>query len=173
MEALLRKVSVGVLVSRLGTLALVIAITVAVNDPEPWQPIELVVALAVLYAIADSVMADAAPFSPDALTELALSDEGIVLEVSDDGVGIDASSSQAVQAGHVGLALVRRRMEDAGGAFEIATRADGGTRSRAVLPRPQGACASGGVMGQAGGAVDPLTMRAIIARAPAARRRRA
>jgi hypothetical protein len=46
MEALLRKVSVGVLVSRLGTLALVIAITVAVNEPEDWQPIELVVALA-------------------------------------------------------------------------------------------------------------------------------
>jgi signal transduction histidine kinase len=69
--------------------------------------------------------------------DLALSDEGIVLEVSDDGVGIDASSSLAVQAGHVGLALVRRRVEDAGGAFEIATRDDGGTRSRTVLPLPR------------------------------------
>src|SRR6188472_4032819 len=46
MEALLRKVSVGVLVSRLGTLALIIAITVVVNEPEDWQPTELVVALA-------------------------------------------------------------------------------------------------------------------------------
>jgi signal transduction histidine kinase len=63
-------------------------------------------------------------------------DEGILLEVSDDGVGIDTGSKRAVQAGHVGLALVRRRVEDAGGSFEIATRDDGGTRSRAVLPQP-------------------------------------
>jgi signal transduction histidine kinase len=63
--------------------------------------------------------------------------EGIVLEVSDDGVGIDASESdRAARAGHVGLAVVRRRVQDAGGTFEIATRANGGTRSRAVLPPP-------------------------------------
>jgi signal transduction histidine kinase len=62
-------------------------------------------------------------------------DEQIVLEVNDDGVGIDASdTSRAVQAGHVGLAMVRRRVEDTGGRFEIETRADGGTRSRVVLP---------------------------------------
>jgi signal transduction histidine kinase len=59
----------------------------------------------------------------------------IVLEVNDDGVGIDSSdTSRAVQAGHVGLAMVRRRVEDSGGEFEIETRADGGTRSRVVLP---------------------------------------
>jgi signal transduction histidine kinase len=59
----------------------------------------------------------------------------IVLEVNDDGVGIDSSdTSRAVQAGHVGLAMVRRRVEDSGGQFEIETRADGGTRSRVVLP---------------------------------------
>jgi signal transduction histidine kinase len=59
----------------------------------------------------------------------------IQLEVCDDGVGIDsAHSDRAVQAGHVGLAVVRRRVEDAGGRFEIATRADGGTRSQASLP---------------------------------------
>jgi signal transduction histidine kinase len=59
----------------------------------------------------------------------------IVLEVSDDGVGIDTTrSGRAVQAGHVGLAVVRRRVEDAGGRFEIATRADGGTRSRVSVP---------------------------------------
>ena len=62
-------------------------------------------------------------------------DGGIVLEVSDDGVGIDTSDAgRAVQAGHLGLAMVRRRVEDAGGRFEIETRADGGTRSRIVLP---------------------------------------
>ena len=59
----------------------------------------------------------------------------ITIEVNDDGVGIDSSdASRAVQAGHVGLATVRRRVEDTGGRFEIETRADGGTRSRIVLP---------------------------------------
>jgi signal transduction histidine kinase len=30
--------------------------------------------------------------------------------------------------------MVRRRVEDAGGRFEIETRSDGGTRSRVALP---------------------------------------
>ena len=73
---------------------------------------------------------------PDRIDVL-LTDEAdrIVLEVDDDGVGIDdAASRRAVQAGHVGLAMVRRRVEDLGGTLEIATRADGGTHSRVVLP---------------------------------------
>jgi two-component system NarL family sensor kinase len=56
------------------------------------------------------------------------------LEVNDDGVGMDAETTRTVQAGHLGLAMVRRRVEDAGGTLDIATRADGGTRSRVVLP---------------------------------------
>jgi len=59
----------------------------------------------------------------------------IVVEVNDNGVGIDTSEAgRSVQAGHVGLAMVRRRVEDAGGLLEIATRSDGGTRSRIVVP---------------------------------------
>jgi two-component system, NarL family, sensor kinase len=73
--------------------------------------------------------------------------EGIVLEVSDDGVGIDASGpGRAARAGHVGLAVVRRRVQDAGGTFEIATRDNGGTRSLAVLPPPSSERASGGAV---------------------------
>jgi two-component system NarL family sensor kinase len=61
--------------------------------------------------------------------------QGLVLEVSDDGVGIDSDhAGRAVQAGHLGLAMVRRRVEDAGGRFQIETRFDGGTRSRVTLP---------------------------------------
>jgi two-component system NarL family sensor kinase len=63
------------------------------------------------------------------------SDGAVILEINDDGVGIDtAVAGRAVQAGHVGLAMVRRRVEDAGGTVEIATRPDGGTRSRVTLP---------------------------------------
>jgi len=62
-------------------------------------------------------------------------DDRVILEVDDDGVGIDdAASRRAVQAGHLGLAMVRRRVEDLGGTLEIATRPDGGTHSRVVLP---------------------------------------
>ena len=62
-------------------------------------------------------------------------DGTIVVEVNDDGVGIDTSESgRSVQAGHVGLAMVRQRVEDAGGLLEIATRSDGGTCSRVVVP---------------------------------------
>jgi two-component system, NarL family, sensor kinase len=62
-------------------------------------------------------------------------DGHVVLEVDDDGVGIDtADAGRRVHAGHVGLAMVRRRVEDAGGSVEIETRADGGTRSHLRIP---------------------------------------
>jgi signal transduction histidine kinase len=60
----------------------------------------------------------------------------VSLEVLDDGRGIDSSqAATAVQAGHVGLALARHRVEDAGGTLEIATVPTGGTFVRVRLPR--------------------------------------
>jgi signal transduction histidine kinase len=62
-------------------------------------------------------------------------DGHVVLEVNDDGVGIDtADASRKVQAGHLGLAMVGRRVEDAGGVLSLETRPDGGTRSRVAIP---------------------------------------
>ena len=59
----------------------------------------------------------------------------IVVEVNDDGVGIDTSRRRrAVQAGHLGLAMVRRRVEDAGGVLDIETRPDGGTAHVSTSP---------------------------------------
>jgi two-component system, NarL family, sensor kinase len=58
----------------------------------------------------------------------------LVLEVNDDGVGIDSTvAGRGVRAGHLGLAMVRQRVETAGGQFDLDTRLDGGTRSRVVL----------------------------------------
>ena len=55
----------------------------------------------------------------------------VVLEVVDDGVGIDSvASGRAARAGHLGLAAVRRRVEDSGGRFEISCASEGGTRAR-------------------------------------------
>ncbi len=94
----------------------------------------------VLLPVAQELLVNAAKHARPTAIDVSVSDaaEGIVLEVSDDGVGIDASDSErAVRAGHIGLAMVRRRVQDAGGTFEIATRDDGGTSSRAVLPHPK------------------------------------
>ena len=75
----------------------------------------------------------AAPSRIDVFVDEA--DGRLVLEINDDGIGIDTEQAgRAVQAGHVGLAVVRRRVEDAGGTFSIATRPDGGTRSHVELP---------------------------------------
>ena len=76
----------------------------------------------------------ARPDRIEVLLELTKVDR-FVLEVNDDGVGIDtADTTRAVQAGHVGLAMVRLCVEDAGGRFTIETRPDGGTRSHVVVP---------------------------------------
>jgi signal transduction histidine kinase len=74
--------------------------------------------------------------APSRIDVLVREDGGrLVLEINDDGIGIDSErADRAVQAGHVGLAMVRRRVEDAGGEFSIATRPDGGTRSHVALP---------------------------------------
>ena len=56
--------------------------------------------------------------------------------VDKNGKALAGAASRAVQAGHVGLAMVRRRVEDAGGRLHLATRTDGGTHSRIVMPVP-------------------------------------
>ncbi|MDQ4055211.1 MAG: sensor histidine kinase, partial [Actinomycetota bacterium] len=53
----------------------------------------------------------------------------LLVEVADDGTGIDPS----VPAG-VGLRSIRERAEELGGRTEIVCPADGGTRVRAWLP---------------------------------------
>jgi signal transduction histidine kinase len=90
-----------------------------------------------LLRIAQELTVNAVKHAHPRHIDVRVSAEGdeVVLEVNDDGVGIDSSDAgRAVQAGHVGLAMVRRRVEDGGGQFEIETRPDGGTRSRVVLP---------------------------------------
>jgi signal transduction histidine kinase len=62
-------------------------------------------------------------------------EDGLTVEVVDDGRGIDSSPARpGVHAGHVGLAVARRRVEDAGGVLEIRTVPTGGTHVRVSLP---------------------------------------
>lgn len=91
----------------------------------------------VLLPVAQELVVNAVKHAGPSAIDVSLRphDGRIVLEVNDDGIGIDTSDAgRAVKSGHLGLAMVRRRVEDAGGQFEIETRADGGTRSSVILP---------------------------------------
>ncbi|GAB3800705.1 ATP-binding protein [Humibacter antri] len=59
----------------------------------------------------------------------------VVVSVTDDGVGAEFDALAArLEAGHIGLATRRIRLEAAGGRLELAAGATGGTTLRAVLP---------------------------------------
>jgi PAS domain S-box-containing protein len=63
--------------------------------------------------------------------------DGVVLEVADDGVGIeDGRLREALAQGHVGVASSRERAEAIGGRLRVGPRPDGrrGTHATALLP---------------------------------------
>ena len=63
--------------------------------------------------------------------------DGVVLEVTDDGVGIpDGRLREALAQGHVGVASSRERAEAIGGRLRVGPRPDGrpGTLATALLP---------------------------------------
>jgi signal transduction histidine kinase len=94
-------------------------------------PMEVV---AELLAIAREALANVARHSGADHSRMQLStpDENVRLEIIDDGRGMDPAT---VVAGHHGLGNMRARAEALGGAFEIASSDDGGTRIIAVIPR--------------------------------------
>ena len=68
------------------------------------------------------------------------SPEGIVLEVTDDGVGFARGRlREALGQGHIGVGSSRERAEAIGGSMRVGPRPDGaaGTRAIAVLPLPR------------------------------------
>lgn len=90
-----------------------------------------------LLAVAQELVVNAVKHADPTAIDVVVRAHGdrLVLEVNDDGVGIDADQAgRAVRAGHLGLAMVRQRVEMAGGQFDLDTRLDGGTHSRVVLP---------------------------------------
>jgi len=68
--------------------------------------------------------------------------EEVVLEVTDDGRGVDPLKARlALGHGHIGLASAAQRIEALDGRFELTGRPGGGTIARAVIPsrRSEGA----------------------------------
>jgi PAS domain S-box-containing protein len=61
--------------------------------------------------------------------------DAVLLEVSDDGSGIDRADAQgALNRGHIGLASAAQRVEALSGRFELSPRPGGGTTARAAIP---------------------------------------
>jgi len=61
--------------------------------------------------------------------------QGIVLEVADDGRGMDATRPrEALDQGHVGLASVAMRVESLGGTFQITSSPGERTRVQVMIP---------------------------------------
>lgn len=88
-------------------------------------------------ALARELLANAVHHSQASATSVTLSarDDSVVLEVADDGRGMDsARPGEALAAGHIGLASVIQRVEAAGGTFELESQPDAGTTARASLP---------------------------------------
>lgn len=67
------------------------------------------------------------------VVSLERTEEGLVLEVSDDGVGIgDIAAARRLS---YGMASMRQRVRAVGGTFEVTSAPGQGTRVRAVVPR--------------------------------------
>jgi two-component system, NarL family, sensor kinase len=66
---------------------------------------------------------------------LAAQDGAIVLDVADDGGGMEPGRRrEALASGHIGLASVDQRVEAIGGTFELVSAPGRGARARAMLP---------------------------------------
>ena len=60
-----------------------------------------------------------------------------VLEVADDGRGVDAQeATRAREQGHVGLSILEELVRDAGGTLDLRGRDGGGTVMRVEVPAP-------------------------------------
>ena len=62
--------------------------------------------------------------------------EAILLRVSDDGRGFDASRPGADAEGHLGLVSMKERAESVGGGVDVVSSREGGTEVRAYVPAP-------------------------------------
>jgi two-component system NarL family sensor kinase len=91
----------------------------------------------VIFAIARELMTNAVRHADATVIEVRVGrhDEGLVLTVADDGVGIDPGRARAAPLhGHIGLASCAERAEALGGHLDVASDRGAGTRVEVWLP---------------------------------------
>ena len=90
----------------------------------------------VLYRVGQEALTNVVKHSEasNAWVRLARENGSVILEVGDDGRGLDAElASERAAAGHFGLISMRQRIEMVGGAWEVGRGPKGGTLVRAVV----------------------------------------
>ena len=90
----------------------------------------------ILYRIAQEALTNARKHSGAARVEVLLRDheDGVEMEISDDGVGFLPQDAIVAAPGHMGLAAMRERAEMAGGRCELRSLPDAGTTLMVWLP---------------------------------------
>jgi two-component system, NarL family, sensor kinase len=93
-----------------------------------------------LYRVARETLANIAKHAEASTVEIDLHPEGndgaacAVLQVADDGIGIDEAQLDKRADGHLGLRLLIDRIADQGGALTVKARPEGGTAALARVP---------------------------------------
>jgi signal transduction histidine kinase len=100
--------------------------------PEPAVPSEIKQAL---YRVVQEALNNIIKYARASEVQLSLihSGPGLILEVKDNGIGIDPV---APLSGHMGLRSMRERAERLGGTFELESRPGAGTYIRVQIPVP-------------------------------------
>ncbi len=116
-------------------------VEVSINvDPLPDIGNEVVTAI---YRIAHEALANVSEHAGASTVSIDLANGGdpkthttewITLRIADDGVGVDDKKLDRRSEGHLGLRLLRTRVEDLGGAVTVSRREGGGTTVNATLP---------------------------------------
>jgi signal transduction histidine kinase len=90
----------------------------------------------ILYRIAQEALANVRKHAEAANVDVLVtrSDGGVLLRVTDDGVGCDPTQVLASRPGHLGLAALRERTESAGGHCQLLSLPGAGTTFEAWLP---------------------------------------
>ncbi|WP_372787703.1 sensor histidine kinase [Paraconexibacter sp.] len=118
---------------RFGTQAPEVAWEIAVDDDAAASRDETV------FAITRELMTNAVRHADPTTIGVSIfpRDDGVVIRVHDDGVGIDPDRARdATVQGHIGLASCAERAEALGGRLEVASAAGAGTRVDVWLPAP-------------------------------------
>jgi signal transduction histidine kinase len=113
------------------TGALTVEFDTPVRIPDPSADVELALYRAVQEALANAVRHGEARH---ALIRLRTDEDGIDLEVSDDGSGVPEGFRIEGNSRHSGLAGIRERVTALGGAVRVARRPEGGTRVVVRVP---------------------------------------
>jgi signal transduction histidine kinase len=98
-----------------------------------------------LYRVARETLANVAAHAGADRVEISLcaveadgadSIPAVRLTIADDGVGLDPARVDRRDEGHLGLRLLKDRVENLGGLWELVGDVNGGTRVSVTLPRP-------------------------------------